>query len=172
MKRILVCKIVLIIAVLFLPAFALSEETYKFNRMWPTLKQPWYFFNLSYIATDGGGNIYVADILNNRIQKFTSDGTFISTWGNEGSDDGEFLWPHGIAIDQAGDIYIVDSGNHRIQKFTSDGTYSTQWGNFGSDNGEFNEPRGIAIDADGNVYVVDMDNHRIQKFASDGTYIS
>ena len=30
--------------------------------MWPTLKQPWYFFELSYIATDAGGNIYVADI--------------------------------------------------------------------------------------------------------------
>src|SRR5262245_19404815 len=43
-------------------------------------------FNLPFgIAADSRGDLYVSDGLNNRIQKFHSDGTFVAKWGRSGS---------------------------------------------------------------------------------------
>jgi hypothetical protein len=42
------------------------------------------------LAVDQQGNLYVTDSGNHRIQKFDSDGHFITTWGGKGSDDGQF----------------------------------------------------------------------------------
>src|SRR5690606_28693023 len=50
--------------------------------------------------------------------------SFSRTWGSEGSADGQFNFPHGIAIDPAtGRVYVSDTGNHRFQRFTPDGTW-------------------------------------------------
>jgi tripartite motif-containing protein 71 len=125
------------------------------------------------IAIDKDGNVYVADSWNDRIQKFSSDGTFITKWGSRGSGDGEFRFPTGIAIDKDGNVYVADFSNDRIQKFSSDGTFITKWGSSGSGDGEFLRPYYIGIDASSNsVYVSDFSNSRIQKFSSDGTFIT
>ena len=42
------------------------------------------------LAVDNIGNIYVGDTGNKRIQKFSPNGTFILSWGSEGSNDGQF----------------------------------------------------------------------------------
>ncbi len=62
-----------------MPALALSEETYKFERMWPTLQQPWYF-NSTAIAVDGNGNVYIANWNYYTVKKFTSAGQFVTEW--------------------------------------------------------------------------------------------
>ena len=54
---------------------------------------------------------------NNRIQKFDSNGKFITKWGTIGSGDGQFEEPTGIALDSSGNAYVVDRGNSRIQVF-------------------------------------------------------
>ncbi len=54
---------------------------------------------------------------NNRIQKFDSNGTFISKWGTPGTSEGQFEEPTGIAVDSLGNVYVVDRGNSRIQVF-------------------------------------------------------
>ena len=41
------------------------------------------------IAIDASGSVYVADTWNYRIQKFRSDGEFLTQWGSYGSGDGE-----------------------------------------------------------------------------------
>ncbi|HAV43141.1 TPA: hypothetical protein DCX15_03905, partial [bacterium] len=46
---------------------------------------------------------------------------FVGKWGDLGTEDGKFHYPHGIAVDTSGNLYVVDSRNHRIQKFTSTG---------------------------------------------------
>ncbi len=124
------------------------------------------------IATDSAGNLYVADTANGRIQKFSSNGTFLMQWGDWGNGNGEFGYIEGIAADSAGNVYVSDTDYHRIQKFDSNGTYLAQWGTFGSGDGQFNYPYGITVDSVGNVYVVDSSNQRIQKFSSTGTYLS
>lgn len=42
--------------------------------------------------------VYVTDSMNHRLQKFTSEGEFITKWGSKGSGDGKFERPYGIAI--------------------------------------------------------------------------
>jgi len=64
------------------------------------------------------GSVYVADSDNNRIQKFTSGGVFVSTWGTPGTGDGEFDYPVGVAVASDGSVYVADRGNGRIQKFS------------------------------------------------------
>jgi DNA-binding beta-propeller fold protein YncE len=97
---------------------------------------------------------------------------YLAQWGTEGTGNGQFEVPTGVAVDASGYVYVVDSYNNRIQKFTSTGTYLTQWGTPGSGNGQFSFPYGVAVDASGNVYVADTGNYRIQKFTSTGTYLT
>ncbi|MEZ4735546.1 MAG: hypothetical protein R3E79_51295 [Caldilineaceae bacterium] len=124
------------------------------------------------VAVDTVGNVYVTDLESNRIQKFDSNGTYLTQWGSFGSGDGQFNRAFGIAVDGAGNVYVADADNNRIQKFDGNGTYLTQWGSFGSGDGQFNFPSGVAVDMAGNVYVADTYNYRIQKFDGDGSYIT
>ena len=92
---------------------------------------------------------------------------FVTQWGSQGGENGQFSSPEGIAVDASGNVYVADSGNDRIQVFSSSGVYITRWGG----NGQFHSPEGIAVDASGIVYVVDR-NDRIQVFSSSGVYIT
>jgi sugar lactone lactonase YvrE len=132
------------------------------------------FMDPAGVAVDGAGNLYVADRVNRRIQKFTSQGAFVRQWGGSGTAAGKFNDPEGIAVDRAGNVYVADTWNHRIQKFTTHGAFVAAWGwgQFGGNaNGQFYFPRGVAVDAAGYVYVADTDNHRIQKFTSQGAFV-
>ena len=70
------------------------------------------------VAVGSDDNVYVADISNQRIQKFTSDGVFVGKWGTEGEGDGQFKNPDGIEVASDDNVYVADTGNHRIQKFS------------------------------------------------------
>ena len=89
---------------------------------------------------------------------------FVTKWGANGSDDGQFNGPNGVAVASNGSVYVADVNNHRIQKFTADGVFVTKWGANGSDDGQFRNPGGVAVASNGSVYVADVNNHRIQKF--------
>ena len=97
--------------------------------------------------------------------------TFLSEWGDYGSGDGQFDFPHGVATDSSGNIYVADY-NDRVQKFDQNGTFLTKWGSSGSGNGQFNAPQGVAIDSSGNIYVADYNNRRVQKFDQNGTFLT
>jgi streptogramin lyase len=122
------------------------------------------------MAVDASGNVYVADSVNDRIQKFDSGGTFIAQWGTHGTGDGELFSPYDVAIDAWGNVYVADAVNHRIQKFDGNGTFLTKWGENGTGEGQLAIPNAVAVDASGNVYVSDRDNYRIQKFDGNGTF--
>jgi hypothetical protein len=143
-----------------------SEEQYSFVRSWGSKgTDEGQFDGPSGIAIDSSNNVYVTDLFNNRIQKFTADGTFITSWGSKGHGVGQFNNPSAIAIDSSGNMDIADWDDNIIQKFTADGTFIAYWGIYGSQNGQFQYPSDIAIDSSGNVYVVDSNNNRIQVFA-------
>ena len=92
------------------------------------------------------------------IKKFDSDGNFITSWGTEGTGDGQFLHAHGIDIDSSDNVYVSDDDRNNIQKFDSDGNFITKWGSEGYGDGQFWLPHDIAIDSSDNVYVVDSGN--------------
>jgi len=98
------------------------------------------------------------------------------TFGINGSGEGQFNTPHGIAIAPDGTLYIADTSNNRIQHFSATGQYLNSWGAFADVTagdapiGTFNQPWAVAISPDGNfIYVADTWNHRIQKYTSGGT---
>ena len=159
------------ILLFLVPTFGFTEDTYVFERMWPTLQQPWYFTRPEGVTIDREGFVYVADTYNHGIQKFTTAGHFVVKWGSEGNGEGELLFPSDVAVDNNGFVYITEWGNNRIQKFTTGGQFVGRWGNRGSGDGELLEPSSIAVDNQGFVYVADLGNHRIQKFTTDGQYV-
>jgi predicted membrane-bound mannosyltransferase/sugar lactone lactonase YvrE len=131
------------------------------------------------IAPDS--SIYVADAGNNRIEHFSADGVFISSWGSYGAANGNtqaapstFNDPWGIAVGPDGSVYVSDTWNNRIQKFTANGEFVRQWGTSGQGETPFAlwGPRGIAVDAQGRVYITDTGNKRIIIYDSDGNYIT
>src|ERR671918_2405144 len=59
--------------------------------------------------TDFSKEVFVVDYANIRIQKFDTDGKFITKWGSEGDGEGQFKIPHGIAVDSSGSsVYVTD----------------------------------------------------------------
>ena len=74
------------------------------------------FFHLESISVDKEGNVYVTDSGNARVQKFTSDGQFLETWGVSGTGNGEFTSPIGIATYE-NNVYVVDNEQNRVQVF-------------------------------------------------------
>jgi tripartite motif-containing protein 71 len=87
-----------------------------------------------------------------KVNKFTSSGQFITSWGSLGSDPGEFNSPKGLTLDENDNVYVADEFNNRIQKFDSNGNFITE---FGQD--RLNHPIDVAVDSQGRVYASDFD---------------
>ena len=136
------------------------------------------------VATDTAGNLYIADVGDNRIRKVNTSG-IISTYAGSGTkgfagDGGpatsaalNLASAHiGLAVDSSGNLYIPDCGNQRIRKVDTAGIITTVAGNgtagFSGDGGSptsasLNNPSDVAIDGSGNLYIVDTTNLRIRK---------
>jgi len=69
------------------------------------------------IALDDLGYIYVTDIGNHKVFKFTFEGSLVTERGSLGKKAGQFFRPWGIAVDNSGYAYIADTNNNRIQRF-------------------------------------------------------
>ncbi len=151
---------------------AFASEGHRHILEWGTFGviDPGQFNQPQQIAVDDERNIYVTDTENSRIQKFTNDGEFLSSFGTHGIEDGEFQSPVGIAVYE-NNMYVVDDKQNNIQKFDSDGNFLFKWGIHGVEDGQFNQPKGITVDSNGIVYVADSKNHRIQTFTSDGEFL-
>jgi DNA-binding beta-propeller fold protein YncE len=75
------------------------------------------------IDVDSSDNVYVAESgasgNPSRIDKFTSSGQFITSWGSLGSELDQMNQPKGLTLDENNDVYVADEFNNRIQKFDS-----------------------------------------------------
>ncbi len=76
-----------------------------------------WFSTVTGIALDGGGNLFAADFHNHRVQKFSSDGRFLTAFGRRGAGPGEFTLPIAVAVAGDGSVFVTDFGNNRIQKW-------------------------------------------------------
>ena len=73
-------------------------------------------------------HLYISDGYGNaRIHKFAVDGKLLSSWGEPGTDPGQFNIPHNICCDPEGWLYVADRENHRVQVFDGNGKWQTQW---------------------------------------------
>ena len=83
--------------------------------------------------TISGGNLYVTEVGNNRVQELTTAGKYVPQFGKAGSgSNNEFDEPRGITVEsRTGDLYVSDTGNNRVQEFTSAGKLITKFGSAG-----------------------------------------
>jgi DNA-binding beta-propeller fold protein YncE len=88
------------------------------------------FHMCTHTALSPQGEIYVSDGYGNaRVHKYSPDGKLQFSWGEPGTDPGQFNIVHNICCDDDGWVYVADRENHRIQVFDKNGKYETQWNN-------------------------------------------
>ena len=98
------------------------------------------------------GDLYISDGYGNaRVHKYTSDGKYLFSWGECGTDPGQFNLVHSVVLDKAGRVFVADRENHRIQIFDSQGKLLAIWNNI-------HRPCGLHIAGDGEelVYVGEL----------------
>lgn len=74
----------------------------------------------------------------------------LMTIGHQGSGDGEFMNPQGLAVDSEGNIYVADTGNARIQLLDPEGEFLMTIADE-----SLTGPRYVAVDVAGRIYVTD-----------------
>jgi RHS repeat-associated protein len=143
------------------------------------------------VSFGSGGNLWITDSANNRIDSFTEGGEFIVAlgWGvksskgkfqactsgclsgSSGSGAGQMSDPASLVVSGTA-IYVTDHNNDRVDEFNTSREYVTTFGEKGSGNGDFNSPTGIAAGVGGDLFVVDSENGRVEKFSTSGSYLS
>src|SRR5262249_5214446 len=128
-------------------------------------KEPGEFNRPGYVKTDSQGNIYVADLMNYRIQKFNADGKFV--WQRPGSCVFGLSVQQGMILQveaEDADVWVTDDGvpdAAPIPRFTRQG-YGPQ---------DMRFPHGIVMDNSRVLYITDFGNHRIMKYSMNGDFV-
>ncbi|HEY8226065.1 MAG TPA: NHL repeat-containing protein [Pyrinomonadaceae bacterium] len=73
------------------------------------------------VAIDGLGNIYALGTFNNGVFKFSPSGKFLTRFGDDGDQAGQFRAASAIAVDGKGRVYVSDVKG--IQVFDGNGRY-------------------------------------------------
>jgi DNA-binding beta-propeller fold protein YncE len=93
----------------------------------PLLPVDGMFRQVTDMAWDSAGNTYISDgYINSRVAKVDRDGNWVKSFGEPGSEPGQFNTPHSIAVDAHDKIYVADRGNRRIQVFDTEGKFVRQ----------------------------------------------
>lgn len=110
-------------------------------------------------------NLVVADVNNNTIKIFSSNGTLLSSF-NTGLNK-----PYGFTVDASGNYLVANTFANRLDKFATNGTFLNTITPSGTGASGFNRPFGVTVDGSGNILVSDFNNHRVAKLQPDGTFI-
>jgi len=138
------------------------------------------------VVKDTGGNLFIADGLNNRIRKVDMNGIITTVAGNsvpgyqgDGGPavDASLNSPSGVAMDTAGNLFIADAQNYCIRKVDTSGIITTvagpgQYGSVGdgapADWAWLGFPVAVAVDVSGDLFISDSYLCRIRKVGPDG----
>ena len=142
--------------------------------------------NPTAVATDDHGNLYIADVYNNRIRKVDTEGTITTIMGTGTSDaqtddlpaiETNLCSAYGIATDSCGVLYVLDRIRSRIFRIEKDGIarriVGTGKNGFAGDGGaaidaQIMHPNHLVVDSEGTLYIADSGNNRIRRVTPDG----
>jgi sugar lactone lactonase YvrE len=143
----------------------------KFVLAWGGKKgdKPGEFSSPIGIAINKKDEVFVTDLNNARLQKFSAEGTYLGGFDLPRDTPGRRSCQiGGIAVDEDGLLYLSFMAQDRVAVYTEAGQLVRQWGKHGKGDGEFRQAGGIVLAPGGTVYVADQGNHRIQMFDTAG----
>ncbi len=123
-----------------------------------SVRQSGDIFNLptDAIVDPDNGDIFISDGYgNSRVHKFDTEGNYIKSWGEPGSDEGKFSLPHNIAITSDKRLIVADRENFRLQIFDTEGNFLDQW--------HIHHPMSVTTDRKDNIYVGEMGPPPVQE---------
>ena len=110
------------------------------------------------LQLDGRRVVLVADSLNQRVVAVGEDGAWLRSVGSEGSGDGQFCGPYGIAQLQSGEVAVSDEGNQRLVVLSGADLSFARAVPLGF------KVRGVATDSrTGRVFVSDSQSHAVHE---------
>ncbi len=118
------------------------------------------------VAIGPDGATYVADRLNQRVEEFAANGTYVTEQGSRGVAPGQYSWPEAVAVTPDKTVWVGDTRNSRLQHFSNADLTGTPTivGSSGTAVGQFNYIEGVSAAADGKVWIADTDNNRVQSY--------
>ena len=123
------------------------------------------------IAMDKGGYMYIADCKLDCIKKFKLDGQFVSEFGSEGVDEGQFRSPFGLLLTTSKLLFVCDRYNDRIQVFEKE-QFSYCFGGYGKKPGNLHEPVDLTVNTNADkLFVTEFKNNRVQVFTLNGQFL-
>jgi sugar lactone lactonase YvrE len=129
------------------------------------LTTPGDFSKPTGLAVDHEGNLYVCDTMNNRIEVFDAEGTFLQAYGKNGDAPPNFARPKGVAIDSDGHIWVSDGVQDRVSVFNKEWQLLISLGGHGLAPGQFSGLANIAADTKRNrMYTTEIYPGRMQEF--------
>lgn len=129
------------------------------------------------MAADAAGNIYISDLVNNRIRRIDGKSGIVTTYAGNGTkgysgDNGpaieaELNLPTGLATDRFGNLFLAEAGNSRVREINAATEIITTVAGNGIDadtgdggsavNASIGHPCAIAFDASGELYIADSE---------------
>lgn len=117
-------------------------------------------FDKPMAVTTANNRVYISDSNNGRVQVFSDSGEFLFTFGEKGSEAGQFLYPYGLAADRDGNIYVSELYLSRVQVYTADGEYIEDFAKELTDSKVLASPGDITI-VGNTMYVTDLSQNQV-----------
>lgn len=171
------------------PLIAIAPDTGQVLRTWGAGQ----FRSPHGVSVDSRGDVWVTDVMTNRVAVFDGLGSLRHVIGHEygagldtclsvrnkltnlpcTADPYIFARPTDVAVAPGGQAYVTDGyRNSRVALFEAGGSFQRAWGELGEGTGEFSIPHGIAVRSDGAIAVADRRNARVQIFTPDGHHLA
>ena len=69
------------------------------------------------IGMDGSGDLFVAEIQNQRVQEYNGTSWSVISLGTSGTNPGQIGEPIGVSTDGSGNVYVFDGGYKKVHKY-------------------------------------------------------